>query len=95
MQFKQYVVKEIILLSIFLNWILLGTVEDINGGGGWGWGVGVGWGAMLFSSGGPWGGTRGGGHKPPPPIVFTEVLVLKSGSTTKFLFQEVELLIII
>ena len=43
--------------------------------------------------------TRGKGVKegarPPPPIIFTEALVLKSGSTRKFLFQEVELLLII
>ena len=30
-----------------------------------------------------------------PPIIFTEALVLKSGSTRKFSFQEVEPLLII
>ena len=30
-----------------------------------------------------------------PPIIFTEALVLKSGSTRKFSFQEVESLLII
>ena len=40
-----------------------------------------------------------GGHegvgKPPPSIIFAEALVLKSGSTRKFSFQEVEPLLII
>ena len=41
--------------------------------------------------------TRGGGKggRKPPPIIFTEALVLKSGSARKFLFQEVEPLLII
>ena len=43
--------------------------------------------------------TRGGGAKggtsPPPPIIFTEALVLKSGSTRMFSFQEEEPLLII
>ena len=30
-----------------------------------------------------------------PPMIFTEALVLKSGSTRKFSFQEVESLLII
>ena len=30
-----------------------------------------------------------------PPIIFTEALVLKSGSTKKFLFQKVESLLVI
>ena len=36
---------------------------------------------------------RGEGAR--PPIIFTEALVLRSGSTRKFLFQEVESLLII
>ena len=42
--------------------------------------------------------TRGrggeGGHKP-PQVIFTESLVLKSGTTRKFSFQEVVSLLII
>ena len=40
--------------------------------------------------------TRGGegGRKSPPPIIFTEALVLKIGSARKFLFEEVEPLLI-
>ena len=34
--------------------------------------------------------TRGGKGGRKPPIIFTEALVLKSGSTRKFSFQEVE-----
>ena len=41
------------------------------------------------------GGGGEGGRKPPPPIIFIEALVLKSGSTKKFLFQEVEPLLVI
>ena len=43
------------------------------------------------------GGGGGGGAKGwrKPPIIFTEALVLKSGSTRKFSFQEVEPLLII
>ena len=41
--------------------------------------------------------TRGGGEGglAPPPIIFTEALVLKSGSTRKFSFQGVEPLLVI
>ena len=39
------------------------------------------------------GGVKGGAS--PPPIIFTEALVLKSESTRKFSFQEVEPLLII
>ena len=35
-------------------------------------------------------GGKGGRKPPPPPIIFIEALVLKSGSTRKFSFQEVE-----
>ena len=44
------------------------------------------------------GGGGGGGRRgaqAPPPIIFIEALVLKSGSTRKFLFQEVEPLLVI
>ena len=47
---------------------------------------------LLGHSGGHWGGGRRG--RKPPPIIFTEALVLKSGNTRKFLFQEVEPLLI-
>ena len=52
----------------------------------------------LFS-GGHWGGggrgANGGASLPLDPIIFTEALVLKSGSTRKFSFQEVKPLLII
>ena len=47
--------------------------------------------AVVDTMGG--GGAEGGAC--PPPIIFTEVLVLKSGSTRKFSFQEVKPLLII
>ena len=46
------------------------------------------------NSGRHWGGQQRG-VQAPPPIIFTEALVLKSGSTRKFSFQEMEPLLII
>ena len=40
-------------------------------------------------------GFNGNRVQAPPPIIFTEALVLKSGSTRKFSFQEMESLLII
>ena len=54
-------------------------------------------GELVFFNNFQWrtlGGAKGGASPPPPPIIFTEALVLKSGSARKFLFQEVEPLLI-